>query len=365
MQQERSGPQKSPQERPRLTLWRWRTLRKTDTSRLHSQKSTVTIVHWRATGTTVKTTPPSRRRFAYRTGTKTLRFIRPRRQCPPAAPPPPLSLPPPPAPRPFLPNAHREAQVLLTTSRPTKLGSTSASTLLDTSSRAPAIRNLSPRPPRSLLCLLCPSRQRKSPPWLTSPPRSPAQSSKWPGARWLRSCLASPPSSRAPRRSSRLRTIHLSAQTTEAWRRPCPPSSEGPLGHFNRGSDRPPSPGQTGATLRPFPQRSPAWPRLLPLQLRCPDLAAISLTARSQAAAASPPARRESKNWTWWCHRTKSFDHSQLCLWHQSNLHLIPEIQILSRTWLCLFEQRSPQTLLHHFIFIRFFFLIKCAEALF
>ncbi|KAF3856584.1 hypothetical protein F7725_017307 [Dissostichus mawsoni] len=92
---------------------------------------------------------------------------------------------------------------------------------------------------------------------------------------------------------------------------PLSPVIAGPQGSCSRGSDHPPSPGPTGATLHPSPPRSPVWLRPPPPRPQCPGLPDSSLTPPSQAAAASLPARRESKNWTWWCLPTNgSFDSS-------------------------------------------------------
>lgn len=296
----RTGPQ-------RQTLLRLRTFRKTETRNLCNLM--VTTVWQRPMGTTVQTTQ-SLRRAACRMGMEILRLVRHRRHSPLVTPPHPLFPLPRPAPPLSSPNAPQAAQAQVATTLPTRLESTSASTLPVISSKVPLNQTLSPRP-HSL-----PSHQKRPLRRPAAAPKKPVQSSRWPVVQSPRSCLASLPSSRVQRRSLRP-TIHLSAQTTAAWRRPCPRLSAGPQEHFHRGSDHPPSPGQTGATLHPSPRRSPAWPRPPPPQLRCLGLPVISLTAPCRAAAASHRARRESRSWTWWFHQINvSFDRlSYLWRW--------------------------------------------------
>lgn len=317
----------------------------------------VTIVWQRPTGTTVQTTQ-CLRRAACRMGMEILRLVRRRRQSPLVMPPHPLFLLPRPVPPLSSPNTPQAAQAQVATTLPTRLESTSASTLPVISSRV-LNQTLSPRP-HSL-----PFRQKRPLRWPAAAPKKPVQSSRWPVVPSPRSCLASLPSSRVPQRSFRHPTIHLSAQTTAAWQRPCPRLSAGLQEHFHRGSDHPPYPGRTGATLHPSPRRSPAWPRPPPPQLRCPGLPVISLTAPCQAAAASHQARRESKSWIWWFRQinlasdrvmmscSPACDGGLIILMTEILFFLHDRIYIQS-------EQRSLQTLLYLLDHLK-----KCAESLF
>ncbi|KAI4826930.1 hypothetical protein KUCAC02_030360 [Chaenocephalus aceratus] len=100
--------------------------------------------------------------------------------------------------------------------------------------------------------------------------------------------------------------------TTGAWLRPCLRSSRRAAGALQQGIRSPPSPGPTGANPPPIPPKKPSLAQAPPPpRPQCPGLPDTSLTPPSQAAAASLPARRESKNWTWWCLPTNgSFDSS-------------------------------------------------------